>query len=124
MLGKTVGKRHDDGENHGGGTDHGGSNQDRLGRRLKRIARAVIFSSRSLARSKFASTLKSFFSSCLMLGTCSMRDSCKPTGRFGNRPVGVDGKGHRPHAQKSERHQAKREYGSCDHQPFQSIVLK
>src|SRR6185312_4068468 len=43
VLGKTVGKRHDDGENHGGGTDHGGTNQDRLGRSLKRVASAVIF---------------------------------------------------------------------------------
>jgi hypothetical protein len=75
IPGQPVGQGHDDGEDHGGCAHYGGADQHRLGVALKVLPAPSFSSSKSLARSKFTSMLKSFLISALTLGTCSISDS-------------------------------------------------
>ena len=75
VLGETMGQRHDDRENHGGGADDGSADQTGLAVALNVFPAPSFSSSRSFARSKLTSMLKSFLISCFTFGTCSISES-------------------------------------------------
>ncbi len=92
---------------------------------LKVLPAPSLASSKSLARSKFTSMLKSFLISCFTFG--HLLDQRKLIHRLrvvSHRAIGIYRDGHRPHAQKSERHQAEGEDRRSCHQSCQPLQLK
>ena len=110
-------ERHDDGENHGGCADHGGADQHRLGRRFEGIAGAVVLFQQMLGALEV--NVDVVVALQLALDIRYLLDQRQLIYRLrivGHRTVGIDGDGHRTHAQEAERHQTKGEYRRSQHQ--------
>ena len=84
---------------------------------LKVLPAPSFSSSRSLARSKLASKPKSRLISWLDAGNLlDQRELVDRLRVVGDRAVGIDGDGHRPHAEEAEGHQAEGEHRRGNHQ--------
>ena len=117
VHGKALGEGHDDGEDHGSRAHHGGSDQHRLGRRFESIAGAVVLFQHVLGPLEVHVDVVVLLQFALNVGyLLDERQFIDRLCVIGDRAVGIDGDGHRSHAEEAEGHQAEGEYRRRQHQ--------
>ena len=116
LRGQPIGQRHDDGEDHRRRAHHGGPDQHRFGGRLEGVARAIIFFQQIFGAFKIRVNVEILLEFRLDVGhLLDQRKFIDGLRVVGNRTVGIDGDGHRPHAEESESNQAESEHWRGDH---------
>ena len=115
-----VGECHDDGKNHGGGAHHRGSDQHWFGRGLEGIAGAIVGFQQVLGASELNVKVVVLAQLGFDVGDIlNERELINGLGVICDRAIRIHGDGHRPHAQKAERHQAESKYRLSHHQAVQ-----
>ena len=116
-MGQSVGQGHDDREDHRGCAHHGGADQHRLCRSLECVAGSIVGFQQVFCAFELHVDVEVLLQLSFDAGNIfDQRQLVDGLSIVGNRPVGIDGNRHRPHAQEAERDQAKREDGRSQHQ--------
>ena len=123
LVGSTVGKAHDDGEDHGGSTHHGSTNQHGFGRCLEGIARAIVLFQKMLGgfevRVNSVVALEFLFDIGNLFNQGQLVHAL---GVVSHRAVRIHRNGDRAHSQKPEGYKAEGKYCRSHHQGFQPHV--
>jgi hypothetical protein len=121
---QAVGEADDDREDHGGRADDGGADEHGLGGGLEGVARAVVLFEELLALLEVGREAEVLLDLVLDAGDrLDGRELEDRLGVVGHRAVGVDGDGHRAHAQEAEGDQAEGEDGRGHHQAPERPML-
>ena len=108
-MGERFGEHDDDREDHGGRAHDGCADQHRFGRRLEGVARAVVFFEEVLGLFEVHIDAVVLFD--LRLGDVfDERQFVDRLSVVGDRAIGIDRDGHRPHSQEAEGDQAEGEH--------------
>ncbi len=122
VLRQPMSERHDDGENHGGCAHDGRPNQHRFGGGFEGVARAVVLFQHVLgALEVHVDVVVALQLALDVRHLLNQRELVHRLRIVRHRAVGIDGDGHRAHAEESESHQAEGEHGRGQHQRAQSV---